>query len=431
MKTVIIGAGLAGLTAGIKLREKGGDYIILEKTGRPGGMARTEIINGFTFDYTGHFLHLRNPQIEKFIFSFMKMKLNKIKREAYIFSNGVYSDYPYQVNNYGLPIEIIEENLTGFLHAYFKTKNQTENFKEWALQTFGTGIAKNFLFPYNKKLWHYPLQKLTTKWMGRFVPTPTIEEIMTGILPKGRTDVGYNAYFYYPEYGGIESVVKALYENVKDKTILNAETVEVDVENKTVHFNKESVKYDTLLTTMPLNMFLSIIKGDNSLKKYSSKLLATSVYCLNIGFKSEEKINRHWIYVPGEEYIFYRVGFPSAICSSNAPRGMQSVFAEVSFNANIPASIDNAIISGLIGIGIIKNKNDVFLKYSMILPDAYVIYNKERERTLPVIKEKLKGYGILTAGRWGNWEYTSMEDAIIEGMEAAEECFKLNIQGKS
>jgi protoporphyrinogen oxidase len=28
--------------------------------------------------------------------------------------------------------------------------------------------------------------------------------------------------------------------------------------------------------------------------------------------------------------------------------------------------------------------------------------------------------GIYTAGRWGNWEYSSMEDAILEGFEAAE-----------
>src|ERR1035437_10134214 len=110
MKTIIIGAGFAGLSAGHRLKK---DYLILEKNERPGGLCRTDIVDGFTFDYTGHFLHLRKPETKKFILENSEVPLKSISRKASIYSHGVYTGYPYQVNSFGLPAEIISENVTG------------------------------------------------------------------------------------------------------------------------------------------------------------------------------------------------------------------------------------------------------------------------------------------------------------------------------
>ena len=52
MKTIVIGAGFAGLSAAHRLKK---DYLVLEKEARPGGLCRSETAGGFTFDYTGPF----------------------------------------------------------------------------------------------------------------------------------------------------------------------------------------------------------------------------------------------------------------------------------------------------------------------------------------------------------------------------------------
>ena len=57
MKTLIIGAGFAGLSAAHALR---GKCSVIEAAGRPGGLCRTETAGGFVFDYTGHLMHLRD-----------------------------------------------------------------------------------------------------------------------------------------------------------------------------------------------------------------------------------------------------------------------------------------------------------------------------------------------------------------------------------
>ncbi len=143
INTVIIGAGFSGLSAAHILEK---NYIILEKDTRPGGYARSENIRGFTFDWTGHLLHFRNERAKKFILKNVKTKLNVLKRNSFIYSNNTFTSYPYQTNMYGLPYKIIEENLIGFL--YSKTTGiSKENFKKWAISTFGKGIAKNFMLP--------------------------------------------------------------------------------------------------------------------------------------------------------------------------------------------------------------------------------------------------------------------------------------------
>src|SRR5206468_9068666 len=55
---VIIGAGLAGLSTAYHLR--GRECVVLEKAEGPGGLAGSRRAGAFTFDYTGHLLHLRD-----------------------------------------------------------------------------------------------------------------------------------------------------------------------------------------------------------------------------------------------------------------------------------------------------------------------------------------------------------------------------------
>ena len=61
-KYLIIGAGVSGLSfAGKKIGE---DYIIIEKEDQPGGLCKTTRRNGYVWDYSGHFFHFNNKEIQ-------------------------------------------------------------------------------------------------------------------------------------------------------------------------------------------------------------------------------------------------------------------------------------------------------------------------------------------------------------------------------
>jgi UDP-galactopyranose mutase len=64
----ILGAGLAGLSTGYYLEKAGRkDYAIFEKYKVVGGTCRSEKVDGFTFDYTGHFLHFATAEVKQLV----------------------------------------------------------------------------------------------------------------------------------------------------------------------------------------------------------------------------------------------------------------------------------------------------------------------------------------------------------------------------
>jgi protoporphyrinogen oxidase len=53
------------------------------------------------------------------------------------------------------------------------------------------------------------------------------------------------------------------------------------------------------------------------------------------------------------------------------------------------------------------------------LEHAYVIFDEHHEAAVATLRAELERAGILSTGRYGRWTYASMEDAIVDGREAA------------
>jgi protoporphyrinogen oxidase len=90
----------------------------VEKESRVGGLVRTEVMHGgFRFDPTGHWLHLRDPGMKALVHErLLPDGLVTVARRAAVFTRGVFTRFPYQVNTHGLPAEVAE-NLLGFVEA--------------------------------------------------------------------------------------------------------------------------------------------------------------------------------------------------------------------------------------------------------------------------------------------------------------------------
>ena len=116
-KIIIIGAGLTGLSAAYHLEQAGyTDFKVFEKEPVIGGLCRSIQQDGFTFDYTGHLLHISDPSFEAIINQYVnKASLNTIQRRSYIYSHDTYTNYPFQTNLYGLPETVIVECILEFI----------------------------------------------------------------------------------------------------------------------------------------------------------------------------------------------------------------------------------------------------------------------------------------------------------------------------
>jgi len=421
-QVLILGAGLSGLATAYYL-DKSISYLICEKEDRVGGLCRTSCVNGFYFDLTGHLLHLKNYEIEKLLLEELGLKLMSLKRNAAIYTHNRYVPYPFQVNLFPLPAEVIYECVYNFILARFKGKGkEPTNFREWLIDSFGKGICKHFMFPYNEKLWLYNLSKISTEWVWT-IPKPEIEDVLKGALGIADKMYGYNPIFYYPINSGIEVLPKALASRIEN-IMLNHELSSIDYKKRVAYFkNGEEVKYDFLINTIPINKLLSLMKDAPPLiYEYAGKLKYVKVIDFNLGVNRYKASPYHWVYYPDSDFPFYRIGFFSNINEALAPAKTTSMYIEISCKQNERVDLNvlrGNVIKGLIQLGYIENEGDILAEEINIISPAYIIFDFKRSNIIARMKRFLAKNRIYTTGRFGNWDYISMEHALINGKETA------------
>lgn len=434
MRVVILGGGLTGLTSAYCLQKENIDYIVIEKEQVVGGLCRSVVQDGFIFDYTGHFLHFDKTQTEakKFVFELLKNRLLRLSRNAKIWTKFANTKnrlipYPFQLNiRYLLP-KVRKECVSGLVWAnILGYKKKSENFSAWLISNFGYGISKYFFESYHRKLWNTNLNQISTTWVEKFVPQVDLEEVLDSIVfdkDVGRK-CGYNYEFYYPKSGGIQELINAIYSRLyANKVITSAEVVNVDIKRKQVSFVRngktEFLNYDFIISTIPLPELLRIVNIDK-IKPYADKLKYVAVVCFNVAVKKPVMKGIHWIYFPDEDISFYRVGFYHNICKNMLPKGYGSMYVEISTKQMSRIEVELAetkICKQLVRAGILSSDEEILFINILCLPYAYVLYNIDREKILPLIFNILTQYKIYSIGRYGAWKYSYMSENISDAIK--------------
>jgi protoporphyrinogen oxidase len=425
---VILGGGLTGLSAAYHLTPV--PCVVIEREAEVGGLCRTHVEDGFTFDCTGHLLHLRDGGVKSLVDRLLPGSFARHDRRALIFSKGVYTPYPFQANLHGLPVEVVKECLSDFVEAQVKRASAGEpdlerlSFREWVEGTFGSGIARHFMLPYNSKLWRTDLDEVECGWVSWSIPRPTLKEILDGAFGATVRGMGYNPTFLYPRKGGIRVLPEALALRCPEIR-LNEAVVAVDAAARTVTLDSgASIAYEALISTLPLDRLLAMTRGlPPDLPHVGQKLRAVRVLNLSLGVDREPLSGAHWIYFSEPEYSFYRVGFPGNLSAALAPRGCSPLYVERSLLRDEPFDPEEVTARALDDLrraGILWKGDRVVYRRLSVLDPAYVIYDRFRARHLPTVLGKLADLGIHSAGRFGAWEYSSMEGAIKAGVGLAE-----------
>jgi len=426
-RIVIIGGGLAGLSAAYHLVEH--DPIVLEKESAIGGLCRSFTQDGFTFDCTGHLIHLKNQYTKDLVATILPDVFNAHERLAAIYSNSVTTPYPFQANTYGLPPEVVKECLVGFIDSLQATeKAAPPNFHEWVLQTFGAGIAKHFMLPYNEKFWKQDLRTITAEWVSWSIPKPSLEEVVNGALGLTNKGMGYNPKFIYPKDGGIDCLPQALAGPIRN-VYMGESVISIDARRKYVRLaSGREEKFDVLVSTLPVPALYGLLRNPpDGLKYAAQKLSAISVLNLNIGIDRPHISDQHWIYFPENKFIFSRIGFPMNFSRSVTPPGTSSMYIEITHAPDKALDVDEAFersVADLQRCGILRDRDRILTRHVLDIQCAYVVFDQHRQTYLQSLIDYLESVDIYSAGRYGRWDYYSMEDSILSGKAAAESILK-------
>jgi len=420
---VIVGGGLTGLSAALALGNR--EYRLIERETEVGGLCRSYRSEGYTFDYTGHLLHMRRPEIRSLVYELAGEKsFVAIDRRSGVHSHGVITDYPFQVNTHGLPLPVVRECVMGFAETLQSRVDLGDDpdFRSWALATFGEGICRHFMIPYNAKLFRTDLSTVSADWVSWSIPKPGWADVVRGALGRTTKAFGYNPSFLYPAGGGIDHLPRAFLPRLRNLTLSTA-VVRIDAGRREVDLsNGERIRYSSLISTMPLPVLLECMTdAPAELREGARALRHVSVWNLNLGFSGPCPLPHHWLYFPEPEFPFYRVGVYSNLCPAAVPPGHSAFYVEISHRPGEkpPRELERDVEAALRRVGLVPPDARRSAVKIFDIEHAYVIHDRHRRQFVPEATRHLERLGIISVGRYGSWEYSAMEDALWHGREAA------------
>ncbi len=423
---IIIGAGLAGLSAAGALDRAGVKFVVLERESRVGGLCRTEMVDGFTFDYTGHLLHLRPGAMKNFVMARIGDLLVEHERRASVFLADTFVPYPIQANFGVLPPPMVSRCIDGFRSSRSTTVSEDMVFTQWARAQFGEGLAQLFMVPYNRKLYIHPLEEMDVSWTSWSIPRPSDEEMEAAARGKSSGTYGYNVTFFYPREGGIDILPGMLAEGLDDRILTSTEVVKVDAVDRTVTLGGgETIAFEKLISTMPLPELLRVTSGlPAAVASTAGRLRHSSVTAFCLGFDGPALRDEHWIYFPEPAFPFYRAGYFSNISSGLAPEGTCALYVEAAHRADERPDTGRLLekcLEGLRSSGLVPPRGQPISSLTLSMPYAYVFHDRYRKESLPGLLGFLKDRSIHSIGRYGAWEYSAMQDAMEQGVRVAAE----------
>lgn len=197
---LILGAGMAGLGAGVQAQRLGIESLLLEAEPEIGGLCRSlTSITGCCFDFGPKILILDDSDNSKDILRFLNGNYNKypLQESVYLKEFGLVG-FPIQRNLIDLPKETTKQVLSQ-IELSMKHNVTPATYKEWLLAHYGEYLTNNVLLPYEEKKWQISLDRLDYTWTLSRPASAPITEIKRGAIQK----LPPKKHYYYPQRGAI------------------------------------------------------------------------------------------------------------------------------------------------------------------------------------------------------------------------------------
>jgi len=419
---VILGGGIAGISAAYHLKQKGEDSVVYEKDSDWGGLCGNFMIDGFRFDRFVHLSFAPDEYTQK-IFS---GNIGMIEHIPYPtnYYQGIWLKHPAQNNLYNLSVQEKVKIISDFVKRPHKEIIEIKNYEEWLRCQYGNYFAEHFPFAYTRKYWGVEPKELETKWVGFRMTCPELEEVLAGAFEYQDKCFYYAKVMKYPKKGGFKSILSLMKE--KTEIYLNRQVVKIDPEKKTVRFsNGEEAVYSRIFSSLPLPVIIKMLPDvPDNVRQAAEKLRWTCGYQVSLGFNKPNVAQNLWFYIYDEDIPPARVYSPSLKSPDNAPEGCSSLQAEI-FYANgteIPPAekVLEETVSKLKSMGLF-NDEDIVVKDIRFEPYANIIFDHNIYSCRKIVLDYLAEKNIKSIGRFGKWEYFWTFQAFADGKQTAEE----------
>ncbi|WP_299252668.1 FAD-dependent oxidoreductase [uncultured Cytophaga sp.] len=419
----ILGAGIAGISAGYHLNKRNIPNVVLEKRATWGGLLDHFKIGAFTFDHCVHLSFTKDAYVQNLFAESTAYHVHK--PESSNFYKGHWLRHPAQNNLFPLSseekIKIISDFVTNE-HAAETT--EIKNYEDWLFAQYGTYFTEHFPKAYTRKYWTLEARDLSTDWVGSRMYKPSIEEVLRGAFTEQTAHVYYASEMRYPIEGGYKSFLKKMAEETSIQT--SSEVCSIHTESKKLTFSgSEEVSYDKIISTLPLPVLIPMLSNVPDEVKAAVELLSwTSVDLVSIGFSKPDIPKYLWFYMYDEDILPARAYAPSLKAIDNVPEGCSSLQFEIysskhkSLNLH-PEELIAHVILKLVEMNICT-RADIMLTDHRKVEYGNVIFDHHHKTATQTVHNYLDSKGILYAGRFGEWGYLWSDQSLLSGKKAAD-----------
>jgi protoporphyrinogen oxidase len=200
-----LGAGPAGLTAGYLLAKRGHPVIVLESTDQVGGIARTEVREGYRFDLGGHRFFTKSREVDDLWHEVLGDEFLRRPRQSRIYWNHKFLEYPLQgmdvVRKLG-PVDLTKAVLS-YLVAAVKPRGREDTFEEWVCNRFGRWLFNQYFKSYTEKVWGVSTSEIRSEWAAQRIKGLSFLAAARSAFfgNRGNKITSLISEFNYPRYG--------------------------------------------------------------------------------------------------------------------------------------------------------------------------------------------------------------------------------------
>lgn len=441
---VVLGAGLAGLTAASLLSRSGVKTLVIEKDSVVGGLARTIEHRGFRFDLGGHRFYTRNERVEALVRDALGGNVLEVERSSKILLDGRYFDYPWRPLNAIRGFGARKVAAMVFDYAVERLRHRVRgpamrSFEDVIVSRFGRTMYETFVKEYSEKVWGIECGLIAAELAEWRIQNLSVRAALRDALfTRNRGEVRSLARsFLYPPLG-IGRIADGLRRQIEgDGSILTGATVQRvghsagRIDSVTARQGDRTSLYRAreFAASIPLPTLVRLLdpKPPEEILDAAASLRFRDVLIVAVMIDRARVTDQTWIYVPERKIPFGRIHEPTNWSGKMAPAGKTLLVTEHfcfrgddRWRADDDALVETTVAS-LESLGLIRRR-EVIDGLVVRVPNAYPIFRVGHDEKRRKICDYLDGFGNLRViGRGGMFRYFNMDHAMESGIAAAEE----------
>lgn len=166
---LVLGAGPAGLAAGLALARRGRAPVILERADQVGGICRTVSFKGYRFDLGGHRFFTKFDEVQALWEEVLGEDFLVRPRQSRILYQGGLFEYPLDARNVmeNLGIRESVRCVASYARARLRPRGEERTFEDWVSNRFGDRLFEIFFRTYTEKVWGVPCERIGAEWAAQ------------------------------------------------------------------------------------------------------------------------------------------------------------------------------------------------------------------------------------------------------------------------